>query len=149
MTTISENKEAFHKYSIEETIEAGIVLTGHEVKSARKGTVTLKGSYAVLKGEEVYLVNAHIGSFQPGNTPDGYDPTRSRKLLLHSAEIKKIIGKNKAAGLTMVPLGLYTGHGKIKVKLGIARTKSKKDKREDMKTREANREIARAIRAKE
>jgi len=148
MTTIAENKEAHHKYLIEETLEAGIVLTGHETKSARKGTVSLKGAYAILKGEEVYLVNAHIGSFQPGNAPDGYDPTRSRKLLLHSAEIKKIIGKNKAQGLTIVPLKFYASRGKIKVQIGIARTKSKKDKREDMKKREANREIARALRAK-
>lgn len=149
MSTIAENKEAHHKYLVEETLEAGVVLTGHEVKSARKGTVSLKGAYATLKGEEVFLVNAHIGSFQPGNAPDGYDPTRSRKLLLHTAEIKKIIGKNKAQGLTMVPLKFYASRGKIKIQIGIARTKSKADKRESLKKQEANREIARAMRVKE
>ena len=149
MSTIAENKEAHHKYLVEETLEAGVVLTGHEVKSARKGTVSLKGAYATLKGKEVFLVNAHIGSFQPGNAPEGYDPTRSRKLLLHTAEIKKIIGKNKAQGLTMVPLKFYASRGKIKIQIGIARTKSKADKRESLKKQEANREIARAMRVKE
>lgn len=148
MPPITENREAHHKYAIEEIFEAGIMLTGHETKSARKGTVSLKGAYAVLKDDEVFLVNAHIGSFQPGNAPEGYDPTRSRKLLLHAAEIKKIIGKNKAQGLTMVPLKFYASRGKIKVQIGLARTKSKGDKREDIKKREANREIARAMRAK-
>lgn len=149
MSTLAENKEAHHKYAIEETLEAGVVLTGHEAKSTRKGTVSLRGAYAVLKGEEVYLVNAHIGSFQPGNAPESYDPTRSRKLLLRAAEIKKIIGKNKAQGLTMVPLKFYASRGKIKIQIGIARAKSKKDKRETLKKRDANREIARAMRVKE
>ncbi len=149
MSTITENKDARHKYLILETFEAGIVLTGHETKSARTGNVSFKGSFVVLKGEEPYLVNVHIGSFQPGNAPAGYDPTRSRKLLLHAAEVKKILGKNAAQGLTMVPLRLYTSRGKLKVEVGVARSKTKKDERETLKKREANREIERAMRGKE
>ena len=149
MPNITENKDAHHKYNIFETLEAGIVLTGHEAKSARRGTVSLKGSYVVLKGEEPYLVNAHIGSFQPSNAPEGYDPLRSRKILMHSEEIKKIIGKNKGQALTMVPLRLYSSRGVMKVEIGLARAKSNKDKRDTIKKREANREIARAMRSKE
>lgn len=149
MPALAENKDARHKYLILETFEAGIVLTGHEAKSARTGNVSFKGAFVTLKGEEPYLVNVHIGSFQPSNAPAGYDPTRSRKLLMHSTEIKKILGKNAAQGLTMIPLKLYTSRGRLKVEIGIARSKSKKDERETLKKREAKREINRAMRGKE
>ena len=125
-----------------------MVLTGHEVKSAKKGNVSLKGSFVTLKGEEPYLTNVHIGSFQPGNAPKDYNPTRPRRILLKKTEIKKILGKRAGQGLTMVPLKLYTTRGLLKVEVGIARTKSKQDKREDIKKREAKREIDRALRGK-
>jgi len=149
MAILAENKDARRKYAVEETLEAGIALTGHEVKSAKKGNVSLKGSFVTMKGNEPYLVNTHIGSFQPGNAPQGYDPTRPRRLLLKKLEIKRILGKRAGQGLTMVPLKLYTTRSLLKVEVGIARSKSKKDEREDIKKREAKREIDRALRAKE
>lgn len=148
MSSLSENKDARHKYLILETIEAGLILTGHETKSARRGTVSLKGSYVVMKGEEPFLVNAHIGSFQPGNAPDGYDPLRSRKLLMQKKEINRLLGIKASEGVTLIPLKIYASRGKIKAEIGVARSKSKKDKREDLKKKDANREIARALRAK-
>lgn len=149
MGVIAEHKDARRKYHILDSMEAGLALTGHEAKSARRGTVSLKGSFVVMKGEEPYLVNAHIGSFQPKNAPSGYEPTRSRKLLLHRQEIKRILGKRAGEGLTMVPLRLYTSRGRLKVEVGIARSKTKADQREAIKKREAQREIRRAMRAKE
>jgi SsrA-binding protein len=93
-------------------------------------------------------VNAHIGSFQPKNAPPGYDPTRARKLLLHAREVKRILGKRAGEGLTLVPLRLYTSRGRLKVEVGIARSKTKADQREALKAREAEREIRRAMRGK-
>lgn len=148
MPTIAENPAARRNYHILETIEAGVVLSGHEAKSARRGTVSLRGAFVVVKGTETYLVNAHIGSFQPKNAPAGYDPTRSRKLLLHGREVKRLLGKRAGEGLTLVPLSLYTSRGRLKVAVGIARSKSKADQREALKKREADREIRRAMRRK-
>lgn len=148
MPSIAINRDARRKYHVQETLEAGIALTGHEAKSARTGNVSLRGSFAVLRKEEPYLINAHIGSFQPQNAPKGYDPTRPRKLLLTKDEIRKIIGKRSGEGLTMIPLKLYTHRGRLKVEIGIARSKLKKDRREDIKRRDAEREIRRVLRGK-
>jgi SsrA-binding protein len=148
MRSIAENRDAQRKYHILETLEAGIVLSGHEVKSARRGAVSLRGAFVVLKGDEPYLVNAHIGSFQPKNAPADYEPTQSRKLLLHAREIKRILGKRAGEGLTLVPLRLYTSRGKLKVAVGIARSKSKADQRETLKKKDAEREMRRALRGK-
>lgn len=145
---LAENRDAHHRYHILETFEAGLVLTGHEAKSARRGTVSLKGSFVVLRGEEPVLVNAHIGSFQPKNAPPSYDPRRTRQLLLQKAEIQRLLGKRAGQGLTLVPLRLYTRRGRLKMEVGLARSKTKKDQREVMKAREAEREIRRALRGK-
>lgn len=148
MSTLAENKDARRRYAILDTLEAGIALTGHETKSARKGAVSLKGAFVVMKGERPMLVNAHIGSFQPRNAPAGYDPTRPRPLLLQRQELKRILGKRAGEGLTFVPLRLYTSRARIKVEVGIARSKTQRDQRESIKKREAQRDIRRALRGK-
>jgi SsrA-binding protein len=146
--TLAENREARRRYHILETIEAGLALTGHEAKSARRGAVSLKGSFVVLRGEQPVLINAHIGSFQPKNAPPGYDPRRARPLLLHTKEIERLLGKRAGEGLTLVPLRLYTHGVRIKVEVGLARSKTKADQRSAIKAREVEREIRRVLRAK-
>ena len=146
MSTIAKNKKAYFDYEILETYEAGIVLTGHEVKSAKLGHISLKGAYVTIKNNEAYLTGANISPYQPANMPKDYDPTRSRKLLLNRAEISALIGKSKSEGLTMLPLSVYTKKGKIKVEVGLARGKRKYEKREKIKRRDTEREIGRKIR---
>lgn len=148
MSTLAENRDAHRRYAILETLEAGIVLTGHEVKSARLGMVSLKGAFVVMHGEEPILVNAHIGSFQPKNAPRAYDPRRARTLLLQRKEISRLLGKRSGEGLTMVPLRLYTRRGRLKLAVGLARSKTKADQREAMKAREAAQDIRRVLRGK-
>lgn len=148
MSVIAENRDAHRRYAILEKFEAGIVLTGHEAKSARLGTVSLKGAFVVIHGEEPTLVNAHIGSFQPKNAPRAYDPSRARTLLLQRKEIIRLLGKRTGEGLTLVPLRLYTRRGRLKLEVGLARSKTKADQREAMKAREAERDIRRALRGK-
>ena len=145
MRTISENKRALFNYQVLEKFKAGIVLQGQEVKSVKNGRLNLRGSFVVLRGEEVFLIGANIPPYQPKNTPKDYNPQRSRKLLLKKAEIRHLIGKAKQKGLTMVPLRVYTQKGKIKIEFGIARGKKKFDKREKIKKREVEREIRRAL----
>lgn len=144
----AENRDARRRYQILETLEAGIVLSGHETKSARLGTVSLKGAFVVFHDEEPTLVNAHIGSFQPKNAPQGYDPRRARKLLLRRKEVSRLIGRRSGEGLTLVPLRLYSRGSRIKIEVGLARSKTKADEREAIKAREAKREIRRALRGK-
>lgn len=146
--TIAENRDARRRYQILETLEAGLALTGHEVKSARLGTVSLKGAFVVFRGERPTLVNAHIGSFQPKNAPKDYDPRRSRPLLLQRREIERLVGKRGGEALTLVPLRLYTRGRRVKVEIGLARSKTKADQREAIKSREATRDIRRALRGK-
>lgn len=146
--SLAENRDARRRYHILETLEAGIALTGHEVKSARLGNVSLKGAFVVFHGEEPTLVNAHIGSFQPKNAPAGYDSRRARKLLLKRKEIQRFLGKRAGEGLTLIPLRLYARSGRLKIEVGLARSKSKADQRESLKTREAEREIRRVMRGK-
>ena len=148
MKVLAENKRARFDYQILETFEAGIVLNGQEVKSIRKGKASLKGAFLVFKGEEPYLINVNIPPYQPKNAPSDYDPERARKVLLKKREIKYLLGKSKEKGLTLIPLRLYTKAGKIKVEIGIARGKRKPDKREEIKKREIEREIRRAIKEK-
>src|SRR5882724_5119177 len=116
MPTYATNREARHDFQILETLEAGIALTGPEVKSIKGGNVSLKGSYASLSQSELWLVNAHIGSYKPAATVK-QDPTRSRRLLVRRADINRMIGKMKSAGISMVPLSIYDKHGLIKVEL--------------------------------
>ena len=148
MKILAKNREAFFNYTIEHTLEAGIVLAGHEVKSVKTGTMSLKGAHVTIRGNEAVLVNAHISAYKYSGEIPGYDPTRSRKLLLNRKEISSLIGKYKEQGMTLVPLEVYEKRGLVKIKLGIGRGKKKFDKRESIKRREADRKISRAIRNK-
>lgn len=145
---LAENRDARRRYHILETLEAGLVLTGHETKSARKGTVSLKGSFVTFRSERPVLTNAHIGSFQPKNAPRDYDPRRARALLLKKEELRRLLGKRAGEGLTLVPLTLYARRSRIKVEIGLARSKTKRDERQEMRAREAERDIRRALRGK-
>ena len=145
MAIIVENKKALFNYEVLEKFKAGIVLSGQEVKSIKTGKISLQGAFVVLKNEEAFLIGANIPPYQPKNAPKDYDPQRSRKLLLKKSEIRHLIGKTKQKGLTMIPLRVYTERGKIKLEFGIARGKKKVDKREEIKKREVEREIRRAL----
>lgn len=146
MRIISKNKKAFFTYNILEKLEAGISLIGQEVKAIKSGHINLAGSYAVLKQGELFLLGANIPPYQPKNAPRDYNPERSRKLLLKKSEIKYLIGKTQQKGLTIVPLVVYTKAGKIKLELGIVKGKSRPDKRETIKKREADRQLERTKR---
>ena len=145
MKEASVNRKAYFDYEILETYEAGIELYGFEVKSIKTGHLNLAGSFAVVKDNQAWLLNTSIPPYQPKNAPSDYDPTRSRRLLLHRSEIKELIGKSAQKGLTLVPLKVYNKRGKIKILIGIARHKKKVDKREIIKKREANIEIERTF----
>src|SRR5713101_4801446 len=137
---IAVNRRARHDYFIEESIEAGLVLTGSEVKSLRAGKAQLKDSYARIDKGEMWLFNAHVSEYNPA-AQFGHEPTRSRKLLLHRREIERLIGKVKERGLTLIPLRLYFKKGRAKVELGLARGKKLYDKRASIKERESRREV--------
>ncbi|MCX8071115.1 MAG: SsrA-binding protein SmpB [Candidatus Binatia bacterium] len=139
------NRRARHDYHIEETIEAGLVLTGSEVKSLRAGKGQLKDSYARVKNGEVWLLQSHISEYAPA-ARFGHDPTRPRKLLLHKREIARLAGKVREKGLTLIPLRIYFKNGRAKVELGLARGKKLYDKRAALRERDAQREIERAMR---
>lgn len=141
---VATNKKAYHEYFILEKLEAGISLLGTEVKAIREGRLNLKDSYAIVQSGEVFLFNCHISPYSHGNR-ENHDPTRSRKLLLHQKEIRKLIGKTKEKGLTLVPLRVYFKRGRIKVELGVARGKKLFDKRETERHKEADREAAAAM----
>lgn len=142
---IAVNRRARHEYFIEESHEAGIVLSGSEVKSLRAGKAQLKDSYAQIKHGEIWLLNAHISEYAAA-AQFGHEPTRARKLLLHRREIDRLTGKVKEQGLTLIPLRLYFKHGHAKVELGLARGKKLYDKRASIKERETRREVDRAMR---
>ncbi|WP_374721490.1 SsrA-binding protein SmpB [Peribacillus tepidiphilus] len=145
---IAQNKKAYHDYFIEETYEAGIVLQGTEIKSIRAGRVNLKDSYARIHKGEIFLYNMHISPYEQGNRYN-HDPLRTRKLLLHRREINKLIGETKEQGYTLVPLKVYLKNGFAKVLIGLAKGKKQYDKREDLKKKEAKREIERAFRERQ
>jgi SsrA-binding protein len=146
---VTTNKKAYHDYFIEEKYEAGIVLVGSEVKSVREGRVSLKDSYARVEQEEVYLYNMHISPYTHGDVFTRPEPRRPRKLLLHKQEIRRLIGKVKERGYTLVPLRVYFANGFAKVELGLARGKKLYDKRREIAEKTAKREIERALRARE
>ena len=146
MPTYARNKKAFHDYSIEDTLEAGLVLAGHEVKSVRTGQVSLDGAYVTIRSGEAFLRHAYIGKYRHGGNLDGYDEQRERKLLLHRLEILKLQDQAKAKGLTLVPLEIYTAKKRLKLKVGLARGKKQYDKRESIKRKEAKRHTDRLIR---
>ncbi len=142
------NRKARHDYEILETYETGIALVGTEVKALRVGKANLKDSYAALKNEEVWLYGVHISHYSHGNIFN-HSPERDRKLLLHRREIRRLIGKTKETGLTLVPLRMYFKHGKAKVELGLARGKKQYDKREAIAKRDVERDVKREMRSRQ
>jgi SsrA-binding protein len=143
--TIALNRKARHEFHVEETIDAGIVLTGTEIKSIRSGKVNLADAYARIERGEAWLIGAHIAPWAGGNRMN-HEPKRDRKLLLHRAEIDALLGRTKTKGLTIVPLRLYiTERGHAKVELGLARGKQHYDRRRDIAERDARREVDRAL----
>lgn len=139
------NRQASYNYHLLERFEAGLVLTGTEVKSARAGRINLRDSYATLNGSEVWLLNCHISPYSHGNIQN-HDPLRQRKLLLHKEEIRRLIGKVRERGFTLVPLRIYLKRGRIKVEIALAKGKRQYDKREAIRRREAEMEAKQAIR---
>ena len=142
---VAQNKKANHDFSIEETFEAGIVLQGTEIKSIRNGRANLKDSYARVEGGEVFLHNMHVSPYEQGNRYN-HEPLRTRKLLLHKREIANLIGATKEEGYALVPLKMYLKNGFAKVLIGLGKGKKQYDKREDLKKKEAKRDIERAFR---
>ncbi len=141
--TLANNRAAAHEFHLLQRLEAGIVLTGTEVKSAREGGVSLKQSYARVRNGEAFLVNAHFAPYGQGNRAN-HEPLRTRKLLLHAREIRKLERETSQGGVTLVPTRLYLKSGLIKVELALARGKKLHDKRETIRRREVERELARA-----
>jgi len=142
----ARNKRAYFDYDILEKFEAGIELKGFEVKAIKNGRINLAGSHVIIRGGQAQLLNTDIPPYQPLNTPEGYDPKRTRRLLLRKDEIKKLTGKAEEAGLTVVPLRVYSKRNLIKVEVGLARSHKAKDKRELLKKRADLREIRAAKR---
>src|SRR3990167_3795552 len=145
MVEYANNSKAHFDYEILETIEAGLVLEGHEVKAIKTGKVSIKGSYVKVLNNEPYLIGATVSPYQPANTPKDYDPQRSRKLLLSKKEISTLVGTSQTHGLTLVPLKIYDKKGRLKLLIGIARGKKKYDKREAIKKKDIARAKQRGI----
>jgi SsrA-binding protein len=145
--TIVENRRARHDYHLLERVEAGIVLTGTEVKSLREGRATLQHAYAEVRGSEAFLVGAEISTYDAGNIRN-HEPVRDRKLLLHRKEIASLAGTVREKGLTLVPTRLYWKDGRAKVELAVARGKEQRDKRRDIADRDAKRQIERALKSR-
>lgn len=142
---IAENRKARHDYHIEDTVEAGLVLTGTEVKSLRLGRVSLREAYAEIRSGEAWLVNAHISPYEQGNRFN-HEPLRPRKLLLHKRELRRLIGLVARRGYTLVPLRMYWVRGRAKVEIALARGKREYDRRREIAAREVQRAMARAAR---
>jgi SsrA-binding protein len=143
--SIAENRRARHDYQLLDRFEAGLVLTGTEVKSLRDGRVTLAQSYADVRDGEIWLIGAHIDEYAQGNVAN-HEPDRDRKLLLHRREIESLIGQVNEKGLTIVPTRLYFKNGRVKLEVAVARGKEQRDKRRDIAKREAQRDIERTLR---
>ena len=148
MSTLATNKRAHFDYDILEEYEAGIVLTGQEVKSVRQSNVSLKGAFVTIRNQsgggkipEAWLTNAHITPYSKAGPLPAYDPTQPRKLLLKKSELNTLVGKRKQGGLTLLPLSLYTKQNRIKVRVGLGRGKKQYEKRESIKRRESDRSI--------
>jgi SsrA-binding protein len=144
---ICTNKRARRDYSVDETYEAGMVLVGTEVKALRQGKANLKDSYARIKDGEIFLVDSHVSPYSHGNQFN-HDPDRARKLLMHRREIRKLYGKTREKGFTLIPLRMYFKDGKAKVEIGLAKGKKLYDKRDDLKRRAMEREIERSFKGK-
>ncbi|MFA5925674.1 MAG: SsrA-binding protein SmpB [Parcubacteria group bacterium] len=148
MSVLAINKRANFDYDISEKFEAGLVLRGYEVKSVKTGHISLKGSFVTAKGEELFLTNANIPLYKHAGAISNYDPTRPRKLMLHRAEIARLIGKSRVHGLTLVPIQVYTKRGLLKLEFGIGKGRKKYDKRDVIRKRESDRKINRALRSR-
>ncbi|PKM90353.1 MAG: SsrA-binding protein [Firmicutes bacterium HGW-Firmicutes-12] len=145
---VAENRKARHDFFIDETYEAGIALTGTEVKSLRAGRANLKDSYAQVDNGEMFLYNMHISPYEQGNRYN-VDPVRARKLLMHRSEINRLFGKVKQQGLTLVPLKIYLKRGRVKLEIALAKGKKQYDKRDALAEKDAQREVQRSLRARE
>jgi len=145
---LAVNRKAFHDYAIDETIEAGLVLVGSEIKSLRDGKANLRESYVRVERGEAWLINAHIGVYPQGGTHFNHEPLRRRKLLLHGNEIIYLRAKVEQKGLALVPIRIYLLHGKAKLEVALGRGKKLYDKRDALAERDAQRDIARAVRGK-
>jgi SsrA-binding protein len=143
-STVALNRRARHEFTIDETFEAGLVLTGTEIKSVRAGKVNIANAYARIEKGEAWLIGADIAPFEQGNRYN-HDPKRNRKLLLHRREIDELLGRAQQKGQTIVPLRLYLHRGKAKIELGLARGKQLHDRRRDIADRDARRDIAREL----
>ena len=141
--TVAVNRRARHEYAVEETLEAGIALTGTEIKSIRAGRVNLAEAYARIEKGEAWLIGAHIAPYEQGNR-NNHEPTRTRKLLLHRDQIAELVGHTQAKGFTLVPLKLYIRNGMAKLEIGVARGKKAYDKRRTIAERDARRELERS-----
>ncbi|HEY4037347.1 MAG TPA: SsrA-binding protein SmpB [Burkholderiaceae bacterium] len=146
--SIVQNRRAVHDYSIEERFEAGLALLGWEVKSARAGQAQLNEAYVIVKDEELFLLNAHIGTLSTTSTHEPADPTRTRKLLMHATEIRRLIGKVERAGYTLVPLDLHFTRGRVKLAVGLAKGKRQFEKREAEQKRDGKRQQQRLLKTK-
>lgn len=146
--SIVQNRKAFHDYFVEERFEAGIALEGWEVKSIRAGHVQLKEAYVIVKGAEIWLLGAHITPLAAASTHVQADPTRTRKLLMHADEIRKLIGKVERAGYTLVPLDMHYTRGRVKLEVGLAKGKKQHDKRDSEREKDWKREQQRIMRAR-
>jgi SsrA-binding protein len=145
ITSVARNRAARHEYQILEVWEAGLVLTGTEVKSLREGKANITDAYGIVSGGEVYLLNMNLSPYARGGYVN-HEPTRTRKLLLHKREIRKLIGGVERQGLTLVPLEIYFRRGRAKVRIALARGKKLHDKRDDARRKDAQRDMARALR---
>jgi SsrA-binding protein len=141
---VATNRKARHDYHIEDTLEAGMVLTGSEIKSVRAGQVNLRDSYAIIRNGEIWLMNAHIAPYQQASY-ENHEAKRERKLLLHRREINRLTGKLHEQGLTLVPLKIYLKNSRAKIELGLARGKKEYDKRQTLRERDDRRQIDRAL----
>jgi SsrA-binding protein len=142
---VSDNRQARFLYEILETYEAGIELKGTEVKSIREGKANLRDGYALIRNGEAWLINVHISPYSTASQYFNHDPRRTRKLLLHKQEIRKLLGKVEQKGLTLVPLKMYLKKGRVKLSIGLGRGKKLHDKREDLKQRQDKRDMERAL----
>jgi SsrA-binding protein len=146
--SIVENKKAFHDYFVEQRFEAGVVLEGWEVKAIRAGRAQLKEAYVIVQGDALHLIGAHISPLTAASTHVNPDPTRTRKLLLHAEEIRKLIGSVERAGYTLIPINLHYTRGRVKLEVGLAKGKKQHDKRQDEKEKDWKREQQRLIRSR-
>lgn len=147
--SITSNKKAFHDYFIEEKYEAGLALQGWEVKAIRAGRMNIKESYVVIRNGEIFLIGMHITPLPTASTHVDPDPTRTRKLLLHAAEINQLIGKVERAGYALIPVDLHYARGRIKLEIGLAKGKKQHDKRNDQQEKEQKREAQRAMKERQ